>query len=418
MSHDAHIPRLRSLRLKGILSFGAEMELSFRPLNVLVGANGSGKTNLLEVLGLLRALPRDISEPIQAGGGLAQWVCKGGETTEAEIEATWFYEKTRVDVRHRLAIGNRRPGTSLKVVEEGIRVLPTEDSGGAFEVEYPEPEIFSNTNEARRREARQAGGRTTTKDLPRLFDRVEKESRNILNFGSRQSILAQFRDPDRYPEFEYLIETYSSFVQFRRWITGPDSPVRSLQRADLDADFLGEDCRNLGPVLGELLRDPGVRARVIGALRKLYDGIDDIRVLEIGGFFQLNLVEEGDRVIPAERLSDGTLRYLCLLAILCHPSPPPLICIEEPELGLHPDVISTVADLLIEASSRTQLIVTTHSERLIDALGEDVESVVVCDRGIDGTEMKRLEADRLAEWLERYRLGDLWARGAIGGKRW
>ena len=128
--------------------------------------------------------------------------------------------------------------------------------------------------------------------------------------------------------------------------------------------------------------------------------------------------QEGKYIVPATRLSDGTLRYLCLLAILCHPNPPPLICIEEPELGLHPDVLPTLADLLKDASDRTQLIVTTHSDVLVDALTDQPEAVIVAERGPQGTTLTRLDADKLKPWLEKYRLGQLWTRGEIGGTRW
>ena len=84
--------------------------------------------------------------------------------------------------------------------------------------------------------------------------------------------------------------------------------------------------------------------------------------------------------MPATRLSDGSLRYLCLLTVLCHPDPPPVVCIEEPEMGLHPDAISEVAKLLVEASSRSQIFVTTHSDILIDALTEVPEAVIICER--------------------------------------
>ena len=90
-------------------------------------------------------------------------------------------------------------------------------------------------------------------------------------------------------------------------------------------------------------------------------------------------------------------------------------------MGLHPDVITIVAELLKSASERTQLIVTTHSERLIDELSDDPESVVVCERDPHagtGTEFKRLSEDELSLWLERYQLGELWAKGQIGGVRW
>ena len=111
-------------------------------------------------------------------------------------------------------------------------------------------------------------------------------------------------------------------------------------------------------------------------------------------------------------------RYLCLLAILLHPDPPPLIAIEEPELGLHPDIIPQVAKLLVAASERTQLVVTTHSDVLVDALTRQPDSVIVCEK-VDGeSQFRRLDADQLKDWLEKYTLGQLWSMGEIGGNRW
>jgi predicted ATPase len=118
-------------------------------------------------------------------------------------------------------------------------------------------------------------------------------------------------------------------------------------------------------------------------------------------------------------MSDGTLKFLALLAALLEPKPPPLMCIEEPELGLHPDALQMVAEVLVEASQGTQLIVTTHSEALVDALTDYPESVLVCERDFDnGTQMKRVPKKKLKLWLERYKLGELWRKGEIGGSRW
>ena len=122
--------------------------------------------------------------------------------------------------------------------------------------------------------------------------------------------------------------------------------------------------------------------------------------------------------VPATRLSDGTLRFLCLISILCHPSPPPLICIEEPEIGLHPDIMPIIAELLIEASQRTQIIVTTHSDILVDALSHVPEAVLVCEKESNATSVRRLNQDDLREWLKEYSLGDLWRSGELGGNRW
>ena len=98
----------------------------------------------------------------------------------------------------------------------------------------------------------------------------------------------------------------------------------------------------------------------------------------------------------------GTLRYLALLAILLHPDPPPVVAIEEPELGLHPDVIPQVAELLVRASERMQLFVTTHSRMLVDALGEQPSSVVVCEQENGESRFRRLDADALPEFEARY----------------
>ncbi len=137
-----------------------------------------------------------------------------------------------------------------------------------------------------------------------------------------------------------------------------------------------------------------------------------------GGNVLLLLEESGGRQIPATRLSDGTLRYLSLPAILLDPEPPPLIAIEEPELGLHPDIMPHIAELLGDASERTQLVVTTHSRMLVDALSEKPESVVVCEKENGESRLRRLEGPSLTDWLNRYTLGDLWSKGELGGNRW
>jgi predicted ATPase len=113
------------------------------------------------------------------------------------------------------------------------------------------------------------------------------------------------------------------------------------------------------------------------------------------------------------------MRFLCLLAILCDPDPPPLVCIEEPELGLHPDLLPKIADLLVSAAERTQLVVTTHSDPLVDAMTKRPEVVVVVEKHEGQPQAKRLEStEEMQRWLEKYRLGELWLRGEIGGTRW
>ena len=189
------------------------------------------------------------------------------------------------------------------------------------------------------------------------------------------------------------------------------------QGADLPNDTLRGDAANLGLVLNRLNQDSMSKSRLIGGLQRLYEGIGDLRVNVARGHVVLD-VKEGDFRIPASNLSDGTLRYLCLLAILNDPDPPGLICLEEPELGLHPDILPAVGELLIDASTRCQLIVTTHSDVLVDKLTHTPEHVVVCEKHDGQSHMRRLNKGDLAGCLKDYSLGQLWSSGHIGGNRW
>ncbi|MBF0425688.1 MAG: AAA family ATPase, partial [Magnetococcales bacterium] len=229
-----------------------------------------------------------------------------------------------------------------------------------------------------------------------------------------RSILSQRSDPEQYPEITYLGNILSEIIIYREWNL---TNLRKPQAVDLPRDFLEPDGSNLGLILNSLRFNLSAKNRFLGALRDLYDSIDDFDVKIEGGTIQVFL-REGRFMVPATRLSDGTLRYLCLLAILCHPGPPPLVCIEEPELGLHPDILPTLADLLKEAAERCQIIVTTHSDRLVDAMTDSPEAVLVIEKPTNSTVLRRLDPDQLKPWLEKYRLGELWMRGGVGGKRW
>jgi predicted ATPase len=234
-----------------------------------------------------------------------------------------------------------------------------------------------------------------------------------------QSILAQRRDSDLYPELTQLADTLAGLQLYRDWTLGRFSGARRPQQTDLPNEHLLPDASNLALVINRLKRDPAARRRLVEGLKRIYEGVDDVHVDIVGGAAQLFLLEQTGGAMPATRLSDGTLRYLFLLTLLCDTTPPPLLVIEEPELGLHPDLLPVLAELLIDASQRTQIIVTTHAPMLVDALSAQPEAVVVCERRDGGaTHMERLDAQQLGPWLEKFRLGQLWLSGEIGGTRW
>ena len=235
------------------------------------------------------------------------------------------------------------------------------------------------------------------------------------DFQPRKSILSHHGIPNE-PPLWHLTEAYNELRVFRITSFGPASPLRRPASTHDRSDFVNEQGTNLPLVLANFHGE--TRQRFVESLRKIFNGVIDYACPVTTGTISLFLDEGHGRMIPASRLSDGTLRYLHLLAVLLHPTPPRLVVIDEPDLGLHPDLVASLADLLIEASGRTQLVVTTHSRVLVDALSDHIDSVVVCEREDGESRFERLEPERLRPWLENYSLGELWSSGEIGGNRW
>ncbi|MBK7199033.1 AAA family ATPase [Candidatus Amarolinea dominans] len=387
---------IKELKVSGLLSFGPKgMTLPLGNLNVLIGPNGSGKSNLLEVLALLKAAPTNLPAPVREMGGVREWLWKPASVVpEATIEAIVEYVGARQPLRHGLVMADH--GGRFEVVDEWI------------ENERPKPGYTNPYVFYRFQRGNPVLGEPQAQAMERQLQRE--------NVKPEQSVLSQIRDPERYPALGWLQERYEQIRLFRSWTFGPTASLRREQSTHGRSDFLVDGGENLALVLSKIRSR--IKPDLIEALRELYEGIEDVNFQIDGGNVLLFLEERGGREIPATRLSDGTLRYLCLLAILLHPDPPPLIAIEEPELGLHPDIIPQLAKLLVAASERTQLVVTTHSDVLVDALTSQPESVIVCEK-VDGeSQFRRLDADQLKEWLEKYTLGQLWSMGEIGGNRW
>jgi predicted ATPase len=232
---------------------------------------------------------------------------------------------------------------------------------------------------------------------------------NMANINMHQPRLREFAD------------SIEKIAVYNDWVFGNESKIRNLQSSGLDSNRLAGDSINLAQVL-KAMRDRGdqtVFENLIELMRKFYEPVKDVDTELIGNYLRIMIKEDGlSSRTPASRLSDGTLRWLMLLIILLNPTPAPVTCIDEPELGLHPDIIPTLADLLRDASTRTQLILTTHSTALVDAFSDEPEAVCVCEKVEGSTVIKRLDKERLNVWLKDYSLGHLWASGEIGGNRW
>lgn len=393
---------MHSINLQNILSFGPDVQvLELAPLNVLIGPNGSGKSNLLEVIGLLQAAPNDLTAPIRQGGGGNNWIWHGkpannNHRSRVEVVVGQLFDEQLL--RYSLSFKPTVIGTP-HLGEEIVELLPSGEGNVG-------PERYLDRH-----------GASVTLTVRDEFGKAIRRELSPMDVKHDQSILSQFKDPVQYRELTFLGYGFAGMHLYRQWAFGRNTPPRLPQKADLPNHALAEDGHNLGMVLNRLERDPEAKKKLLTELRRLYHGIEDYYVQVEAGSVQVFLTE-GTIPVPATRLSDGTLRYLCLLAILCQPSPPPLVCIDEPELGLHPDILPSLADLLRETSERCQLIVTTHSDVLVDALTETPDSVVICEKENGQTTLKRLNKDNLSHWLEKYRLGELWTSGELGGTRW
>ena len=409
----------KSIKLSNFLSFGEMPEpVQLGQLNILIGPNGAGKSNFIEAFRLLQAAPRDLFQPINQGGGVDEWLRKTGGDSEPSTAALDLVvdislrPSSRIAdpllVRYMLEFGSRgsRAQVEKERIEDGDPHTDSEEPDISYaydgrspslEVHEPSPLISEYGSEDER---------------PRRFRRLCPAD---INLG--ESVLSQYRGMDDYPVLTLLALQFAGIRIYTEWTLGRHAAPRLPQRADMPNDHLEPDASNLGLVLNRIRRDIKSKQRLLTALRELYDGIEDYDVRIEGNTVQVFL-QEKDRIIPATRLSDGTLRYLSLLAILCNPEPGSLVCIEEPELGLHPDVLPGLAELLREASEKTQLIVTTHSSVLVDDFSDRPEVVLVTENSGDGTRLERLNKEKLSSWLEKYRLGELWARGDIGGNRW
>jgi len=399
---------INDIKLNNFLSFGdASERIKLGSLNVLIGKNSCGKSNLIEAFALLKALPKDLPAPIRQGGGIREWLWKGSDKIPiAEINVSLNYPGDSIPLRYRLNF--TEVSQRLELVDEAIECVHKKEDWQPdvyFYYRYQEGSPVLNIQNSET-------GNTDSRDRTQRTLRRED-----LDFN--QSVLSQLKDPDQYPELTYIGKQFLKIKLYREWNLGRNTPPRLPQIPDLPEDFLMEDMSNIGLVLNDLQHRPNIKKTILEQLNIFYDEFDDITTKIHGGTIQIYLHEKNlNQPIPATRLSDGTLRFLCLLVILCHPEPPPLICIEEPELGLHPDILPYIANLLVKASEKTQLVVTTHSDILVDELTDVPDSVIVCEKYDGSTNMCRLDADSLKVWIDKYSLGELWRSGEIGGNRW
>lgn len=388
----------QELLIKGLLSFGEETHFEFGQLNILVGPNGSGKSNLIDCIRVFRAAPLDIQEAFK-DSGFEEWLYQGTDkqSGSAFLRVTSKPPDLSDEVRHEIRLGP--PRRSRARLEERIYAGPeNEPTDLYFTGSHRSEATLTISGTGRRRRERKLGAN---------------------EYDPFQSILSQIRDVGQYPEITRLAALYTNIRIYSEWTFGRNSSLREATPTSRSNTTLSESMDDLALALNGLEKS-AAHEKIRDLLQELKETYLDYVTRILFGRVGLELVEAPFEKLPlpAKRLSDGTLRFLALAAILLQPIPPSLICLEEPELGMHPDMVRIVAGMIADASTKTQLIVTTHSEHLLTALQDDFDVLFAFDAGLGGSVVRRFSRDEYKDWRQQHTLGELWTSGELGGNRW
>lgn len=371
--------------------------LKMRSVRILIRPNAAGKSNIIDVLRLLsQAVRSDMETAVTGRGGLSTVAFLGAAEKTFEIAIDYYVPdpaapRSRSDMRYRVKVAERdgRPG----VAEEELQIKRNRNEPGApkvwFRAEWGRGEAL--------RDPRQ--------DVREPFDTGDPGVLALKALGFLEA----------YPRIKAL----RTFIEGWQFLSVDLTRVREPRR-DERATILASDASNLANVL-RTLNGSDVYKRILSDLQSLLGHVTGVSTdLDRGRVMLLLRERPFADPIEALALSDGTLRMLAILTALETMLEHGLLCIEEPEHGLHPLLFGPLLDLVHERcpdNGTRQVLMTTHSPDVIDAA--EPEEVVPVERGENGaTVLKILDSEALGKWLQDFRLGELWRMRQIGGVSW
>ncbi|HEV3155906.1 MAG TPA: AAA family ATPase [Candidatus Baltobacteraceae bacterium] len=361
---NSEIRGIRHIAVRGYKSIKS-LDLPLGALNVLIGANGAGKSNFISVFRLLNELSEQNLQGFVARSGGANALLHYGRKTTKEIH------------------------------------IKLDSSKIGYET-YLDPDAHDGFN--------------FRKEAAIVYVEGDDLSpyRTFLGTGQRESLLPLV-DP---LTSSNVINMLNSLKIYHFHDTSPSASMK--QTGDInDNATLRADASNLAAFLYRFQKNNEIYYRkiidTIGLVAPFFRDFnlraDPLNPEKI----RLEWRERAsDAYFNAHALSDGTLRFICLATLLLQPDPPATILIDEPELGLHPSAIQTLVELFRLASEKSQLIVSTQSVSLVNQLTP--EEIIVVDRAEDQSLFRRLQSNEITTWLEDYALGDLWEKNVIGGR--
>ena len=358
--YEVHVKGFKSIR---------DQKLQLAPLNVFIGGNGVGKSNLVGVFHFLRRVAHQELQMYTGEAGGANAILHFGRKTTQNLSI-------RVEFRS---------GSNANIYE--FSLSPTDADRFFFQSEN-----------------------TYYWDTRKFSDPFHK----AIWTGHEEARIAEAKS-----RVSGYIRTYlDSYRIYHFHDTSSSAPVKQTGNI-ADNRFLKPDAGNLAAFLYMLQqKNPDHFENIQDVIRQAAPFFRRFRLepsILNPEMIRLEWEETGsDAYFGPAALSDGTLRFMCLSTLLLQPLLPSLILIDEPELGLHPAAIQVLADLLQSASTRTQLIVATQSVTLINQLQPD--QVWVADREDGQSVFKHLKYEDMSAWLENYSLGELWEKNILGGR--
>lgn len=355
---------IQSLTIENFKSIKKLTKFELRNINIFIGSNGAGKSNFLSFFNLLRNLIDENLPQYVAKSGKADGVLSFGRKQSDYLSFEVEFVKNRY----------------------GCRLGHTEENSLYFENEY-----------------------TVYKSNGNRFD---------FNGGNENTLL----NSNRVYHARHFVPQFKKILQYHFHDVGDTSPIKS-DCVIINDDKLLYDGENIAPFLYRLKRDyPDSYNLIINTIRMIVPDFYDFyfrESLRSDDLITLLWVNKNDRdsILHPRMLSDGSLRFICLVTVLLQPLElmPEIVIIDEPELGLHPQALAIVASLIQRLSLQRQFIIATQSSNFIDMF--EAQDIVVVNKSSDGSsELVRLNEEQLDNWLEEYTITELWDMNLIGGR--
>ncbi|MDX2077291.1 MAG: AAA family ATPase [bacterium] len=363
--------QLNKIVIKGFKSI-REAEIELRDLNVFIGANGAGKSNFVSLFKLLREIIEGRLQ-VYTGARGADYFLYGGRKTTDAIRGEFYFGHAHHENNYQ------------------IELIPSIDDSLIFADE-------------------EAGYRRV--------DKYDRPKNYLLGEGHKEAKIFEVIEEWDIPIVDYVAKTIQEWRVYHFHDTSETAKLKQPVDIDDNRQFR-EDGSNLAAFLYRLQQmSPDSYQKIVRTVQQVAPFFGDFQLQPSALNPEKIRLEwrdnETDSYFNAHYLSDGTLRFICLVTLLLQPNLPPLIIIDEPELGLHPFAITLLASLLRKASIDSQVIIATQSVTLVNQF--EAEDVIVVERQDKQSVFKRLDTASLEGWLEDYGIGDLWEKNVIGGR--